>query len=369
MTVDVLEKERTGATIGVGTMQAFVMAAPGETGLLTKPIPSPGPNEAVVRTTAALICTSDVHTVRGAIEVPSGRTLGHESVGVIHSLGSEVSGFSVGERVAVGAITPCWQCSYCQRGFPSQCGGMLGGYKFTTLVDGNMAEYFLVNAAQANLTRIPDGVPDEKAVYVTDMLSTGFMGVEHAELQLGESVAIFAQGAVGLSATMGARLSGAGLIIAVESIPKRQEMAKRFGADVIVDHTKGDTVAQILELTDGVGVDAAIEAFGFPQAFEAAVRVTKPGGRISNIGYHGENPAPLQIPLAEFGMGMSDKTIRTGLCPGGSERLARLLRLIEAGRIDPSPMTTHTFGFSEVEKAFDLMTSKGDGIIKPLIRF
>ncbi len=367
--MSVLTEPVARAAATAGTMRAFVIAGVGRTAVVEKPIPVPGPDEAVVRTTAALICTSDVHTVRGAIPVPAGRTLGHESVGVVHSLGSAVQGFEIGERVAVGAITPCFRCDYCQRGFTSQCRGMLGGYKYTTQIDGNMAEYFVVPAAEANLTRIPASIPDEKAVYVCDMLSTGFVGVEHAYLQLGETVAIFAQGPVGLAATIGARLVGAGFIIAVESMPNRQALARRFGADAIVDFTKGDPVEQIMALTGGKGVDAAIEAFGFPQTFEAAIRCTKPGGRISNIGYHGENPNPLQIPLEPFGMGMSDKSINTGLCPGGSERLGRLLRLMETGRVDPTPMTTHHFSFDEIDTAFAMMTDKRDGIIKPLIHF
>lgn len=351
------------------TMRAFVIKKVGETGLEDKPIPEPGPEEAVVRTTAALICTSDVHTVRGALPVPDGRTLGHESVGVIHTLGEAVTGFTEGQRVAVNAITPCYRCDYCQRGYTSQCGGALGGYKYTVQMDGNMAEYFLVPAAQANLAPIPDALPDAKAVYACDMLSTGFMGVEHAYLSFGETVAIFAQGPVGLSATMGAHLMGAGRIIAVESKPERQELARRFGADDIVDFTKGDPVEQIMDLTGGEGVDAAIEAFGFPQTFEACLRVTKAGGRVSNIGYHGENPAPLPLPLDAFGLGMNDKAVHTGLCPGGSERMGRLFRLLGSGRIDPTPMTTHTFAFDDITAAFDLMSSKQDGIIKPLITF
>lgn len=351
------------------TMRAFVINGVGETAVVQKPIPEPGPEEAVVRTTAALICTSDVHTVKGALPVEPGRTLGHESVGVVHELGSAVSGFAVGQRVAVNAVTPCYRCSYCQRGFTSQCGGPLGGYRYTAQIDGNMAEYFIVPAAAANLTAIPDDVTDAQAVYTCDMLSTGFMGVEHSYLQFGETVAVFAQGPVGLSATMGAHLMGAGQIIAVESRPERQELARRFGADVVVDHTDGDPVEQIMDLTGGVGVDAAIEAFGFPATFEACVRVTKAGGRVSNIGYHGENPAPLQLPLDAMGLGMNDKAIHTGLCPGGSERMTRLLRLLQSGRIDPTPMTTHTFTFDDVSRAFDMMTTKEDGIIKPLITF
>lgn len=350
-------------------MRALVFKEIGKTAVIQKPIPEPGPGEAVVRTTAALICTSDVHTVAGALPVPADRTLGHESVGVIHQLGSAITGFTEGQRVAVNAVTPCYKCSYCQRGFTSQCGGPLGGYKYTAQIDGNMAEYFIVPAAQANLAPIPDDLTDEQAVYACDMLSTGFMGAEHAYLQFGETVAIFAQGPVGLCATMGARLLGAGQIIAVESKPERQILAKQFGADVIVDFTQGDPVEQIMELTGGQGVDAAIEAFGFPQTFEACVRVTKAGGRVSNIGYHGENPSPLQLPLDAMGLGMNDKAIHTGLCPGGSERMNRLFRLMQSGRIDPTPMTTHRFPFDDVERAFVMMSSKQDGIIKPLITF
>lgn len=351
------------------TMRALVLLGAGRAGVVEKPVPVPGPTDAVVRTTAALICTSDVHTVRGAIQVPEGRGLGHESVGVVHSLGSAVTGFTVSQRVAVGAITPCFQCWPCQRGFPSQCQGMLGGYKFTTQRDGNMAEYFLVNDAVANLAPIPAGLPDEQAVYATDMLSTGFAGAENAELLLGETVAVFAQGPVGLAATIGCRLLGAGQIIAVEGKPDRQRLARSFGADEVIDPAGGDVVERIMALTGGAGVDAAIEAFGFPQTFEAAIRVTKPGGRVSNIGYHGENPDPLPVPLEPFGMGMSDKKIRTALCPGGSERLGRIFRLMLGGRVDPTPMTTHEFDFAEVEHAFQLMETKADGIIKPLIRF
>ncbi|WP_232303512.1 NAD(P)-dependent alcohol dehydrogenase [Pseudofrankia sp. DC12] len=350
-------------------MQAFAFLGLGKVGVIEKPIPKPGPTDAVVRTTSALICTSDVHTVRGGLPVPEGRSLGHESVGVIHELGSAITGFDVGERVAVGAATPCFHCAPCQRGFSSQCQGMLGAYRFTAQRDGNMAEYFLVNDAAANLARIPHDLPDEAAVYATDMLSTGFSGAENAQLRLGESVAIFAQGPIGLSATIGCRLLGAGLIIAVEGRPHRQELARRFGADLIVDPGSGDPVSRILELTGGTGVDAAIEALGSPATFEAAIRVAKPGGRISNIGYHGESPEPLQIPLDAFGLGMSDKKILTSLCPGGSDRLDRIFTLMRSGRVDPTPMTTHEFGFDGVERAFSLMNTKGDGIIKALIRF
>jgi threonine dehydrogenase-like Zn-dependent dehydrogenase len=350
-------------------MRAFVLKSVGDVGIIEKPLPVCGPNDAIVKTTASLICTSDVHNAKGVIPFPPNRALGHESVGRVWELGSEVEGFRVGDRVLVNAITPCFQCEFCQRGFTSQCQGMLGGYRYGPKKDGNLAEFFHVNNAQVNLARIPETVPDEMAVYACDMLSTGFVGAEHANIRLGDVVAIFAQGPVGLCATIGARLLGAGRVITVEGDPKRQHLSRHFGADDVVDFHDGDSVGQIMELTRGAGVDCAIEALGLPQTFVDCIRATKPGGTISNIGYHGEVAEPLRIPLVEFGYGMSDKTIRTGLCPGGSERMIRILRLMETGRVDPRPMTSHRMSFSEVEHAFRLMQTKEDNCIKPLITY
>ncbi|QDG54962.1 NAD(P)-dependent alcohol dehydrogenase [Persicimonas caeni] len=350
-------------------MRAFVMKTIGETGFADKPVPTdPGPNGAIVRTKVALVCTSDTHTVGGAIGERENLTLGHEAVGVVESLGSEVESVSVGDRVAVNAITPCYKCDNCVRGYTSQCTEMLGGWKFANVRDGVFAEYFVVNDAEANLARIPDGVPDEKAVYTCDMMSTGFAGAENARIPMGGTVAVFAQGPVGLMATLGSRMQGAGLVIAVESMPQRKELAREFGADEVVDFTETDAVEAIRELTDGEGVDSAIEALGAQATFEACVEATRPGGTISNVGYHGEGDY-VKIPRLGWGVGMSDKTINTALCPGGKVRMKRLLRLLERGRVDPTPMTTHTFGFDKIETAFRMMKTKEDGIIKPLIRF
>ncbi|WP_376738156.1 NAD(P)-dependent alcohol dehydrogenase [Carboxydocella sp. ULO1] len=349
------------------TMKAFVMKRIGEVGWLEKPVPpDPGPNDAIIKPTAGLVCTSDVHTVEGAIGERENLTLGHEVVGVVYKVGSEVKGVKEGDRVAVGAITPCFKCENCLRGFPSQCTDMLGGWKYANVKDGTFAEYVHVNDADANLAIIPDSVSDEAAVYTVDMMSTGFMAAENADIPLGGTVAIFGQGPVGLMATAGARLLGAGLIIVVEAVPKRQELAKYFGADIIVDFTKVDPVEEILRLTDGKGVDSAIDAVGSQIIFESCVKATRPGGTISNAGYHSKGDY-VMIPRLAWGVGMSDKTIKTGLCPGGRIRLSRLLRLIETGKIDPTPLTTHKFSFGELEKAFHLMKTKEDGVIKPLI--
>jgi threonine dehydrogenase-like Zn-dependent dehydrogenase len=349
-------------------MKAFVMNGIGETGFAEKDVPEAGPNDAIVKPTEGLVCTSDVHTVHGAIGERENLTLGHETVGVVEEVGENVEEFEVGDRVAVGAITPDWGSSAAQDGHPSQSNEPLGGWKFANVKDGTFAEYVHVNEADANMARIPDGVTDEEAAYVTDMMSTGFMGAENADIPVGGTVAVFAQGPVGLMATKGAELQGAGHIIAVETVPKRQELAHEYGADDIVDFEDGDPVEQIHDLTGGEGVDSAIEALGTSGTFEQCIKSIKAGGTVSNVGYHGEGEN-VNIPREEWGVGMAEKDIATGLCPGGRLRLERLMRLIDNDRVDPTHMTTHEFGFDEIDEAFRLMETKEDGIIKPLISF
>jgi len=354
--------------VRTGTMKAFVMNGLDHVGFVEKPIPTPGPNDAVVKTTRALICTSDAHTVHGAIGPREGLTLGHEAVGIVYTVGSEVKNFKPGDRVLVGAITPDWFDDASQAGHSSQSDQPLGGWKFANVKDGVFAEYFHVNQADANMALIPETVPDEAAVYCCDMLSTGFLGAELANIPIGGTVAVFAEGPVGLMATAGARLRGAGLIIGVESVPKRQELARHYGADVIVDFSKVDPVAAILEITGGKGVDGAIEALGSDLTFQNAIKVTKAGGTIANVGYHGHGDY-LHIPRLDWGVGMSEKYIVNGLCPGGKLRMERLLRIIDNRRVDPTLMTSHTFSFDELDVAFDMMDKKLDGVVKPLITF
>ena len=349
-------------------MKCFVMNGLENVAFADKPVPRAGPGDAVVKTTKALICTSDAHTVHGAIGPRENLTLGHEAVGVVHEVGDGVTAFKPGDRVIAGAITPDWGDVAAQDGHSSQSTQALGGWKFANIKDGTFAEYFHVNEADANLAAIPGDVPDEAAVYCSDMMSTGFMAAERARIPLGGTVAVFAAGPVGLMAIAGARLCGAGLVIAVDSVPARQELARFYGADVVVDHTSEDAVARIHDLTDGRGTDSAVEALGSEETLANCVRAVAPGGTVFNAGYHGHGDF-VRIPRIEWGVGMAEKTIRTGLCPGGRLRMQRLLRLVRAGRVDPTRMTTHTFGFGDLERAFEMMDKKLDGIIKPLIVF
>jgi isopropanol dehydrogenase (NADP+) len=346
------------------TMTALACLGRGRVGLVTKPVPIPGPRDAVVRTTVSSICVSDVRHVQGGMALPVGRVLGHESVGVVSSVGERVTGFAAGDRVTVSAITPCGACDDCQRGVPGQCGGtLMGGYKFTSQKDGCLAEYFHVNEADVNLARVPDALSDEQAIYTTDMFSTGLAGAQDAQVPVGGTVAVFGQGPVGLCTTASCRLLGAGLVIAVEPVPDRAARAAGFGADLVIESTGRDAETRVIGLSGG-GVDAAIDAAGTPAAFASCVRVTRPGGVVVNLSYHTDD---MIIPRDGFGRGMGDKTIKTRLCPGGREWTTRLLRLVENRRLDLTPLTTHRFPFAEVEHAFELMVTRGGGVLKPFI--
>jgi threonine dehydrogenase-like Zn-dependent dehydrogenase len=216
--------ERKTAT---DTMRALVFRGPNQIAVERVPIPKPGPGEAVIRVTLTTICGTDVHILKGEYPVQPGLVIGHEPVGVIHELGVGVTGYKIGDRVLVGAITPCGQCNYCLGGDLAQCGGAIGGWKFGNTINGAQAEYLLVPSAQANLAKIPDELTDEQVVLLADIASTGISAAESADLQIGDTAAVFAQGPIGLCATAGAKLKGASLIIAVESDPVRARMSRR----------------------------------------------------------------------------------------------------------------------------------------------
>lgn len=350
-------------------MRANVFRGKNQFGIELVDRPKAGPGEAVIRITLTTICGTDVHIVRGEYPVRSGLTIGHEPVGVIHELGVGVTGYKVGDRVLVGAITPCGQCHGCLSGHLSQCGHgdgyeALGGWRFGNTINGAQAEYLLVPNAQANLCKIPASVSDEKAVLLADIASTGFSGAESAQIRIGDSVAVFAQGPIGLCATAGARLMGATIVIGVDGDAKRRSIALQMGADIVLDPNACDVVAEIKKLTGG-GADVTIEALGAQETFEAALRSLRPGGTLSSLGvYSGK----LQIPYEAFAAGIGDHKIVTTLCPGGKERMRRLLETVWSGRFDPSPLLTHTYSLDRIQDAYELFAAHADGALKVAIR-
>ena len=347
-----------------GLMKANVFRGPEKFGLEEKPIPRAGHGEAVVQVRLTTICGTDIHIIKGEYPIQPGTIIGHEAVGVIHELGPGVTGYELGQRVLLGAVTPCGQCEPCLSGHKSQCGGLLGGWKLGNTIDGVQAEFVRVPFAQANLALVPDALSDEDVLLLADIASTGFAAAESGGIRLGDTVAVFAQGPIGLCATLGARLMGASEIIAVDSDPNRLKMAKDFGASTTL-RADGDIVGQVMKRTNGRGVDVAIEALGLQETFENALRVLRPGGTLSSVGVYSGH---LRIPLESFAAGLGDHTIVTTLCPGGKERMQRLMRLVAARRIDLKPLLTHVFPFEEIGRAYELFGSRSDSVLKVAIR-
>lgn len=346
-------------------MKAAVFVKPGQIILDDKPIPKVSAGEALIKITTTTICGTDVHILKGEYPVQPGRIVGHEPVGIIAEMGSGVTGYQVGQRVIVGAITPCGQCYSCLDGIQAQCGGKaIGGWRFGNSIDGCQAEYVLVPHAMANLTPVPDGLTDEEVLMCPDIMSTGFGGAESGQIQIGDIVVVFAQGPIGLCATAGAKLKGASLIIGVDSVDERLKMSKIMGADITINYKTTNAIEEIMNLTAGRGVDVAIEALGTQETFENCLRVLRPGGRLSSLGvYSGK----LSMPLESIAAGLGDHKIVTTLCPGGKERMRRLLNIVQSGRVNLKPMVTHRFKLDEIEKAYDLFANQRDGVLKVAI--
>lgn len=352
-------------------MKAATFVEKGRIVLEDKPIPDIGPLDALVRVTTTTICGTDVHILKGEYPVEKGLVIGHEPVGVIEKLGSEVKGFVEGQRVIAGAITPSGWSNACLCGFCSQDGAgtrhgwkAIGGWKFGNTIDGCQAEYVRVPDAMANLAPVDDTLTDEQVLMCPDIMSTGFAGAENGNIRIGDTVAVFAQGPIGLCATAGAKLMGATRIITVDAVAARMAVSRQLGADEVVNFREVNPVNAILEMTDGRGVDVAIEALGTQPTFEAALRVLRPGGTLSSLGVYSTD---LKIPLDAFAAGLGDTTIRTALCPGGKERMRRMMAVIGSGRVDLKPLVTHRYTLDQIEDAYELFANQRDGVLKVAI--
>ncbi|HEU4760386.1 MAG TPA: zinc-binding dehydrogenase [Dehalococcoidia bacterium] len=347
-------------------MLACVKPAMGKVELIDVPIPEPGPGQIVVKMTMCTVCGTDMHFldefpnemmagIWPDAMLPQGVPMGHEAVGTVHSVGAGVTRFKPGDRVIASCLTGCGQCHECMRVDYSVCTG--GG----RVMFGCQSEYFVVPYGEINTAKVPDSVSDEQALLVTDIMSTGFGAIERAGAGIGDSVAIFAQGPLGLCATAGARARGCGLIVAVDAVPERLEMSKRLGANVVINPKEKDPVAEIMALTNNEGVDVAVEAVGTQATFEACTRAVRRGGTVSSIGVYGLTPA---VSMPTLAPSFLHRKIVTTLCPSGRDRLEHLLGIIQYGNVDLTPLFTHRMKLSDVGKAYELFRSKAEGVLK-----
>jgi alcohol dehydrogenase len=344
-------------------MRALVYHGPGQKAWEDVPKPDIiADTDAVVRVDAVTICGTDLHILKGDVPaVTDGRILGHEAVGTVESVGSGVKTVSPGDRVLVSCISACGTCRFCREGHAGQClggGGWILGHK----IDGTQAEYVRVPFADTSTYPVPAGVADEEILMLADILPTGYeVGVLNGGVRPGDVVAIVGSGPIGLSAILGARLFSPSHIVAIDLADSRLEAAKRFGADVTVNNTGQDPEEVIRLLTDGLGADVAVEAVGVPATFELAARLARPGGRIANIGVHGE---PVTLHLEE--LWIKNITITTGLVDAYST--ATLLRLVTSHQLDAAKFITHHFGLDEFERAYDVFSRAADtGALKVVL--
>jgi alcohol dehydrogenase len=330
-------------------MKALVYGGPGKRAWESVPDPSISePTDAVVRIDSSTICGTDLHILKGDVpEVVPGTILGHEAVGTVVEVGPAVTNVRPGDRVLVSCITSCGRCRFCKEGRYGLCTGG-GGWIFGHLIDGLQAEYARVPFADTSVYKVPDGLSDEQVLFLADILPTAYeVGVLAGRVEPGDTVAVVGAGPIGLATIMTAQLHSPGRIVAVDLDSSRLEKALEFGADVAIDSGHDDVVAKVMDLTDGLGADVAIEAVGVPETFELCAELIRPAGRLANVGVHG-HPATLHLEK----LWIRDVLITTGLVD--TTTTPKLLRLIESGRLDPTPFATHRFALGDTEEAYDV---------------
>lgn len=353
--------------MSIEMMKGYGMKAIGEPGWLEKEKPVAGPLDAIIKPTCVAPCSSDTHTMHGGTGPKTDLILGHEALGIVVEVGSLVTKFKPGDKVVVPCCTPDWLAPGVQTGISNAHDNrLMGSFKFLSIKDGVFAEYFHVNQADANLVHMPDDVKPEAALMTVDMMSTGFHAIELAEVAFGDTVVVTGIGPVGLMAVAAAKLRGAGRIIAIGTRPNCVKIAKEYGATDIVSYKNGDLVEQITDMTGG-GAERVIIAGGNENTFRQAVEMTKPMGTMVNVNFFDISHV-LSMPAYAWGLGMANKTLRGGFCPGGAVRIQKLLELIRYGRVDTSKLISHTFhGFDKIEDAFLLMDRKDADLIKPAV--
>lgn len=348
-------------------MKGFGIITTGKAGWMEKERPVAGPLDAIVKPLVVAPCTSDVHNYHGGAGPKENLILGHEVVGEVVEVGELVTRFKSGDRVVVATTTPDWLALGVQGKYNAHDTGALKSFKFTSSRDGVFSEYFLVNHADANMAFLPENVKPEAALMIVDMMTTGFHGVELAEIGFGENVVVIGIGPVGLMAVAGSALRGAGKIMAIGTRPNSVKVAKEYGATDIISYKEGDILDQVMDLTNGQGADKVIIAGGKTDSFTKAVKMTRPGGIVSNLVFWDISDT-LSIPAPDWGLGMKNVDIRGGFCPGGALRMERLLNILENKRLDTTKLISHKYyGFEKIEDAFYLMDKKPKDLIKPVV--
>src|SRR5215208_5736152 len=329
-------------------MQALVYHGPGQRAW--EEVPDPvieQPTDVIVRIDASTICGTDLHILKGDVpEVKPGTILGHEAVGTVVETGSGVTTLEVGDRVLVSCITSCGRCRFCKERRYGLCTGG-GGWIFGHLIDGLQAEYARVPFADTSVYKVPEGLSDEQVLFLADILPTAYeVGILAGRVEPGDTVAIVGAGPIGLAAVMTGKLYTPAHLVAIDLDDSRLECARAFGADVTINNGSDAAVAAVMELTDGLGADVAIEAVGVPETFELCTELIRPGGRVANVGVHG-HPATLHLER----LWIRDVTITTGLVD--TFTTPKLLRLVAEGRLDATPFVTHRFELGEMIEAYD----------------
>lgn len=334
-------------------MKALVYHGPGKKAW--EEVPDPQilqPTDVIVRIDTTTICGTDLHILKGDVPaVTEGRILGHEGVGTVTEVGSAVSTIAVGDRVIISCISACGACSYCHQGLYAHCLAEEGasgiGWIFGHLIDGTQAEYVRVPFGDNSLYKLPEGVTDEAAVMLSDILPTGFeIGVRYGRVKPGDVVAVVGAGPVGLAAIMTAGLYGAARVIALDLDENRLEQARSFGASDVVNNGAEDWIDQVKAMTDGLGVDVAIEAVGIPATFDACTKIIRPGGSVANVGVHG---APVELALQD--LWIMDVSITTGLVSANTTSM--LLKLVAQHKLAAEKFATHRFTLEQMMDAYD----------------
>jgi alcohol dehydrogenase len=329
-------------------MKALVYHGPGQRAWDTVDDPTIiDATDIVVRIDTSTICGSDLHILKGDVpETTPGTVLGHEAVGTVEEVGASVSTVAAGDRVLLSCITSCGRCRFCKEARYGQCTGG-GGWIFGHTINGLQAEYARVPFADNSVYKIPEGLSDEQVLFLSDILPTAYeVGVLNGKVAPGDVVAVVGAGPIGLAAMLTASLYTPGRIVAIDLADGRLESARHFGADVTINNGREDALAQVMELTDGLGADVAFEAVGVPDTFELATELIRPGGRVANIGVHGHS-ATLHLER----LWTRDVTITTGLVD--TRTIPQLMTLVANGRLDPTVFATHHISLDDTMAAYD----------------